>query len=318
MPLEFALRPRFDLNRPPKRRRLPKLELHPLAFPVAAYWLALGGGTYALIHSRLHGSEDGRIEARSQSAMIAGAVPLEAPPSLRTPELGGNLAAPSDVVEEAAPDAVPEPMSPLPTLPPVDAAPREPLVLDRAPAPLPALPRVAPPPEPSPVARNVAPAPTPWSPFDALEEAAELRNELPNRSESQRPERRDEIALPTLDTEAPRREPPPTSLPSCESAADTANQIVDLGAGRGAPDLTRDAFAAVLENGSYLRSCAIPARTALEVCAAVQDGKVVGITVTSAPRDPAINACVRRAVAGLRFPRNSRLDVTRTRFEPAR
>jgi hypothetical protein len=108
------------------------------------------------------------------------------------------------------------------------------------------------------------------------------------------------------------------SLPSCESAAASANETIDLRAARGAPDLTRDAFASLLENGAYLVRCAIPARTALEICAAVQDGKVVGVTVTSEPRNPATNACVRRAVATLRFPRSARLDVTRTRFEAAR
>jgi hypothetical protein len=107
-------------------------------------------------------------------------------------------------------------------------------------------------------------------------------------------------------------------LPSCESAAASANQSIDLGGGRGGPDLTRDAFARVLENGSYLAGCALPARTALEICAAVQDGKVVGLSVQTEPRDPAMAACVRRAVSALRFPRNPSLDVTRTRFEAQR
>ena len=111
---------------------------------------------------------------------------------------------------------------------------------------------------------------------------------------------------------------PATALPSCESVAATANQSVDLRAARGAPDLTRDAFASVLENGAYLARCAPPARTALEICAAVQDGKAIGVSVASEPRDPALNACVRRAVAALRFPSSARLDVTRTRFEAAR
>jgi hypothetical protein len=109
---------------------------------------------------------------------------------------------------------------------------------------------------------------------------------------------------------------PATSLPSCESAAANANETIDLGSRRGAPDLTRDAFAAVLDGGAYLAHCAVPARTALEICAAVRDGKVIGVSATTSPRSPAINACVRSAVAALRFPQNSRLDVTHTRFEP--
>jgi len=107
-------------------------------------------------------------------------------------------------------------------------------------------------------------------------------------------------------------------VPSCESAAASANQAIDLRGAPGAPDLTRGAFASVLENGAYLGACSIPARTAVEICAAVQDGKVVGVSASTEPRSPAINACVRRAVAALRFPSNARLDITRTRFESAR
>ena len=53
-------------------------------------------------------------------------------------------------------------------------------------------------------------------------------------------------------------------------------------------------------------------------CTAVQDGKVVSVTMTSAPRSSIINACVRRAVARLRFPKNVRLDIARTRFDATR
>ncbi|HET9933019.1 MAG TPA: hypothetical protein VFQ35_20090, partial [Polyangiaceae bacterium] len=105
---------------------------------------------------------------------------------------------------------------------------------------------------------------------------------------------------------------------SCEAAAAAANETMEIGARRGAPDITRDAFARVLENGAYLSACAIPPSAALEICAAVQDGKVVGLSVSSEPRSSAVNACVRRAVARLRFPRSTRLDVTRTHFAPAR
>jgi hypothetical protein len=123
---------------------------------------------------------------------------------------------------------------------------------------------------------------------------------------------------PDDDHDRARNEARAASLPSCESASATANQTVDVGKSPGAPDLTRDAFAAVLEDGTYLNHCSIPARSALAICAAVQNGKVVGLTVTSEPRSPAINACVRRAVTALRFPANPRLDITRTRFEPTR
>jgi hypothetical protein len=144
----------------------------------------------------------------------------------------------------------------------------------------------------------------------------------PGVAEEPRPPREAEPSPRRLAVEEPsvKREPvrDEGALPSCEAAAASANQMMDLGAARGAPDLTREAFASVLENGAYLAHCAVPARTALEICAAVQDGKVVGVSVTSEPRDPAVNACVRRAVVALGFPRSERLDLTRTRFAPAR
>jgi hypothetical protein len=293
MPLEFALRPRFDLNRPPKRRRFSGVELHPLALPIAAYWLAIGGGTYALVQSRVaEASNEAQVEITPDSAPITEAVPSDLPPiatATTAPSLDSAVAEISDDVEpEPAPVAThrDEPPPPPPAV--VAAAPRE-VTAPR---------REAPPP-----VENDEPVRSAPAPLEPRREPEFFRDEAPSRAPEPIP---------------PRREPPPTSLPSCEAAADSANQIIDMGAGRGAPDLTRDAFAAVLENGSYLSACAIPARTALEVCAAVQGGKVVGVTVSSEPRDPAINACVRRAVAALRFPQNPRLDVTRTRFEPAR
>jgi eukaryotic-like serine/threonine-protein kinase len=55
-----------------------------------------------------------------------------------------------------------------------------------------------------------------------------------------------------------------------------------------------------------------------EVCAAVKDGRAIGITVVSTPPSAQLNSCVRRAVAHLKFPQNSRMDVTHTRFDAAR
>jgi hypothetical protein len=134
--------------------------------------------------------------------------------------------------------------------------------------------------------------------------------------ESEQPRR--ELASEVEPKQNPRAAAHVGSLPGCETAAASANQTIELGSARGAPDLTRDAFASVLEHGAYLTRCAIPPRTAIEICAAVRDGTVIGVTVTSEPRDPAINACVRRAVSTLRFPQSSQVDVTRTRFDRVR
>jgi hypothetical protein len=55
----------------------------------------------------------------------------------------------------------------------------------------------------------------------------------------------------------------------------------------------------------------------IEICAAVKQGRAVGVTVTSAPVDAALASCVRRAVSQLNFPPSERLDVTHTRFDAA-
>lgn len=106
------------------------------------------------------------------------------------------------------------------------------------------------------------------------------------------------------------------SLPgglSCEGAQ--ARYVEEMRIGdKGPPDLSVAQFGAVLNNGSYLNGCGVPADTKLNVCAAVQNGRAVGVTVTANPRNPAIEACVAGRVRGLSFPSNPRLDVTRTSF----
>lgn len=106
-----------------------------------------------------------------------------------------------------------------------------------------------------------------------------------------------------------------SNLPSCESAAAASNNEWDLTAARGAPDLTRDAYAALLENGTYFSHCAVPAGTALDICAAVQKGRALGITVAAHPANPHVSACVKAAVESVSFPSHPRLDVTRTHFD---
>jgi hypothetical protein len=131
-------------------------------------------------------------------------------------------------------------------------------------------------------------------------------------------ERADEppTKAPTNDTPAPPESAPaPVAVSSCEAAMARNNEQLTIGAARGPADITREAYASILQNGRYLAACSIPDRTVFEVCAAVKDGRAVGITITSSPPSPTLNACVRNAVARLKFPQNSRLDVTHTRFD---
>ena len=288
MPLEFALRPRFNLERPAPQQKRRKLRIPPLALFMPAYWLAIAGATKLLLKS----AAEEPIASDSRDGAIQPAE-IDETPSLPT-------STPSAAVASAP--AAPEPereleraLQPSPAARPVPA----PRVSERPPSPT----------------HVDSPAPARPSDFDDTfakreSEKAVVARE-PEHSVTRTAER-------TVAREPERNEARGVALPSCESAAASANQSVDLRAGPGAPDLSREAFASILENGAYLASCAIPSRTALDLCVAVQNGKAVGVSVSSEPRDANVIACVRRAVSALRFPQSDRLDVTRTRFGAAR
>jgi hypothetical protein len=324
MPLEFALRPRFDLERKAPQRKLRKARVSPLALPMLAYWVAIAGGTHFLLRSIADESRESDANAASLREVaevdaVSPNLPRQTPPAASP-----QVAVTAHDTEVSAP---PEPA--------FEPAPRIVAATDHEPHP-----------ERSPDASGngpesgalhvskrpvaFAPAPARDSDVDAppasreTERRASRETERPDKRETERPGNRETERPGNRDTEQPgnreaaRDEGRASSLPSCESAAASASETMDLRAAPGVPDLPREAFSSVLENGAYLARCAIPPRTALEICAAVQDGKVVGVSITSEPLNPSINTCVRRAVATLRFPRSARLDVTRTHFAAAR
>jgi eukaryotic-like serine/threonine-protein kinase len=98
---------------------------------------------------------------------------------------------------------------------------------------------------------------------------------------------------------------------SCEAAQKRYVEDYDKSS---PPDLTAGAFGSVLNNGSYLNACGVPSSTKVNVCAAIQNGRAVGVTVTLNPSDAKLAGCVAGAVRGMSFPSHPRLDVTRTSF----
>lgn len=103
-------------------------------------------------------------------------------------------------------------------------------------------------------------------------------------------------------------------LPSCEDAA--AGYVDDVSSRGGSRDLTSSDYGQILNNGSYLSACNVPSEMTLKICAAVQNGKAAGVTVTTDPVDGDIADCVRTQVAALDFPSNPKLDIARTTFAP--
>ncbi len=99
---------------------------------------------------------------------------------------------------------------------------------------------------------------------------------------------------------------------SCESAQAAYNEEMTMGGGP--KDITAGQYGSVLNRGSYFAHCGVPDSTSLSICAAVQNGRAVGVTVIAKPRDRRVEACVSAGVRGLSFPSHPKLDVTRTSF----
>ncbi len=100
---------------------------------------------------------------------------------------------------------------------------------------------------------------------------------------------------------------------SCEGAR--ARYVEEYKMGDNGPaDLTAGAYGAVLNRGTYLNSCGVPSSTSVTICAAVQNGRAVGVTVTMKPPNPGLQSCVAGQIRSMSFPSHPRLDVTTTSF----
>ena len=101
---------------------------------------------------------------------------------------------------------------------------------------------------------------------------------------------------------------------SCEGAQSRYVEEYKIGGNNTPPDLTAGQYARVLNNGSYLNACSVPSNMEVSVCAAVQNGRAVGVTVSTNPSNPGIASCVAGQVRSMSFPAHPRLDVARTTF----
>ena len=100
---------------------------------------------------------------------------------------------------------------------------------------------------------------------------------------------------------------------SCEAAMDSYNEMKVMGE-QGQADITAGQYGRVLNGGGYFSHCGVPFKMTVNICAAVQNGRAVGVTVSTQPNDPKKEGCISSAVRGLNFPSHPKLDVTRTRF----
>jgi len=317
--VRLAIRPRLRLPpEGPRNAQRRRWRLPPLALPAAAYWLAMGLLTYGFTQLGPHPLDEALASERKTPQAVR---PVEEAPAR-------DLPPPAPVATPTSePSRVPEPLAQ--TEPADSAAPSTPAEPSEASRPeLAAGGEAAPQPrrearereEPS---VTTLPSSPPLAQFPEFSDSAPAR-ERERASSGPRlnglfePERE---PAPGSDEPAPPQEPSTgaaIAVGSCEAAIAHNNEELELGARRGSADITREAYASILQNGSYLAGCSIPERTVFEVCAAVKNGRTVGITVVSSPPNAAVNTCVRRAVSRLHFPVSERLDVTHTRFNAAR
>jgi hypothetical protein len=300
MPVQFALRPRLRISEgftPPRRSRfrLPKF-----ALPIATYWLVAAGITYALVHAHddSNGSTAERI-ASNESEMVPSAPDSQSVTnSAATPRAS---AVPSGV--EPALLEAPAPVEPVaaPELALMRATPRE-AVSDFASSAEPAAPRAA--------------SVTHEVPLSEALPALHLSDSDPDRA-VRRVAQRAESAPAEASLRAPGGSDSPasaTTFPSCEAAAASTHEQLMIGQSDPSPDLSREAIAAVLDSGVWIVRCDVPFSTTVELCVAIKEGKVVGVSVDSRPKNLQLDLCLKRRAFGLQFPYSTRLDLARTRF----
>lgn len=100
---------------------------------------------------------------------------------------------------------------------------------------------------------------------------------------------------------------------SCEAAQAAYVEEMKMGP-TGQADLTAGQFQQVLGNGAYLNGCGVPDSMSVNICAAIQNGRAVGVSVRTSPSSPKHSGCIAGAVRRLSFPSHPKLDVTRTSF----
>jgi eukaryotic-like serine/threonine-protein kinase len=101
---------------------------------------------------------------------------------------------------------------------------------------------------------------------------------------------------------------------SCEAAQASYVEEMSVGGPRGQADITGGQYSSILNRGSYFAHCGVPDSASISICAAVQNGRAVGVTVVLNPRNRGAEGCIAAGVRGLSFPSNPKLDVTHTSF----
>lgn len=100
---------------------------------------------------------------------------------------------------------------------------------------------------------------------------------------------------------------------SCEKAIDENPQEIKMG-GKQTADLTAEQLGRPMANSAFMSSCGLPDSSGVDICAAVKNGKPLGVSVTVKPANNKVATCIDRSVRKLSFPKSDKLDVVKQTF----
>lgn len=102
---------------------------------------------------------------------------------------------------------------------------------------------------------------------------------------------------------------------SCEKAIDENNETMNMG-GKAKAELTPEQLGAPLNanNGALVTGCGLASDANAEICAAVKQGKALGVSVKVTPQNNKVAACIDKATRRLKFPTDDRINVVKQKF----
>ncbi len=101
---------------------------------------------------------------------------------------------------------------------------------------------------------------------------------------------------------------------SCEKAMDENPQTMDMGKKDKTPDLTKDQLGQPMRSSVFFSGCGLADSANADICVAVKQGRVLGVSVKVSPTNNKVAACIDKATRKLRFPESDKLDLVKQHF----
>lgn len=101
---------------------------------------------------------------------------------------------------------------------------------------------------------------------------------------------------------------------SYESILNSPTDTVRFGPSSHQPELTNAQLSAPLLNSSIITRCGAPDDMAVKIQVAVKMGSAIGVTVTTAPPNRVVAACIDQATRHLQWPASPKTDFVTVTF----